>query len=83
MNVDGSFVGIIDIYDKNDQIDLTEAWRLGVRAIFHETGMGLFKRDRAYVARKAAALQKGLSLGCISPAEFRACRRSTRPVFGY
>jgi lysozyme len=63
MNVDGSFVGIIDIYDKNDQIDLNEAWRLGVRAIFHETGMGLFKRDSAYVARKAAALQKGFLWG--------------------
>ena len=57
------FTGVIDIYDENDAIPIDEAWRLGVRAIMHETGMGLFKRDHAYAARKSKALAKNMLWG--------------------
>lgn len=60
---DGHFVGIIDIYDENNHISLDETWNLGVRAILHETGMGLFKKDTAYADRKKTALEKGFLWG--------------------
>jgi hypothetical protein len=53
------FQGIIDIYDGNGQIDLRDTWQRGVRAILHETSMGLYKKDRAYATRKAEALEMG------------------------
>ncbi|MDQ3917026.1 MAG: hypothetical protein M3348_00865, partial [Acidobacteriota bacterium] len=57
------FQGIIDIYDENDQIDLAEAWRLGVRAIFHQTTRGTFKKDRLYADRKKRALEMNFLWG--------------------
>jgi hypothetical protein len=53
------FQGIIDLYDENDRIDFDDAWDRGVRAILHETSMGLYKKDKAYAARKAKALDMG------------------------
>jgi hypothetical protein len=44
LNVDGHFTGIIDIYDEDDRVSLEDARNLGVRAVMHETGMGLYKK---------------------------------------
>jgi lysozyme len=63
LNVDGHFTGIIDIYDGNDLVSLEDASNLGVRAVVHETGMGLYKKDRAYARRKEEAIQKNLMWG--------------------
>jgi GH25 family lysozyme M1 (1,4-beta-N-acetylmuramidase) len=56
------FEGIIDVYDGND-LDLADAWSRGVRAIFHQTTRGLYKKDSAYAARKQAATQMGFLWG--------------------
>lgn len=60
MQYDGAFHGIIDLYDKNTSISLTEAWRLGVRGIIHQTSLGLFRDDSSYKDRKDHAMRMGL-----------------------
>jgi|GEM_PF-5407468 len=52
------FQGVIDVYDGND-LDLADAWSRGVRVILHETSQGLYKVDKAYAARKQAAIGMG------------------------
>ena len=60
---DGAFHGIIDLYGQNDSVSLTEAWRLNVRAIIHETSLGLFREDGRYQDRKDQALRMGFLWG--------------------
>lgn len=66
MEHDGVFDGVIDIYVDNNRVDLAEAKRLGVRAVFYRAAVGLIpKRDDrvAYHAAKAKARELGLLWG--------------------
>jgi GH25 family lysozyme M1 (1,4-beta-N-acetylmuramidase) len=63
MQYDGAFHGVIDLYDKNTSISLTEAWRLGVRGIIHQTSLGLFREDASYKDRKDHAMRMGFLWG--------------------
>lgn len=63
LEYDGAFHGVIDLYDKNTSISLTEAWRLGVRAIIHQTSLGLFREDASYRDRKDHAVRRGFLWG--------------------
>jgi GH25 family lysozyme M1 (1,4-beta-N-acetylmuramidase) len=63
---DGVFDGVLDIYVGNEHVDLAEAQRLGVAAIFYRTAVGLIpKRDDrvAYHRAKDQALRLGLLWG--------------------
>jgi len=62
----GTFDGIMDIYYENNQVDLVQAKRLGVRAVIYRTSLGLkdVPAERAaYRAAKSQARSLGLLWG--------------------
>lgn len=63
LHYDGGFHGIIDLYGLNKSISLTEAWHLNVRAVIHQTSLGLIREDGHYQDRKDHATRLGFLWG--------------------